>query len=383
MTVDGDLLAAHVPALELSPRELSVPEDGQDREALAEAARQFEGLLINELMKVMRKTAPMLSSGQGKMYLQMFDAEIAQQMASSGGIGLSSVVAQALGGEQGAGQEMAAAVAGRDGAVRYAGQSAASVGLARAGVPVSLMGEPGAGHTARLQRVAADMVLHGASRWSRVGALSSAELASDFSSGEAHFNVRDAMGYQGHPKCNLFAFEVARRAGFQVPLVPRAAGWGFPSAEAVTEDAASGRLPRSWGKVVTGMQAADADAAAQAGSRAFMLVGSGDGERPGHMAVVERVHRIDYDKRGRVERVVFDGWEARTRGAQHLTHRTWNRYGNPGGTLARSGFGRIEIIELKAAEAGARPELPTAISAPGSIRDKLPSSPPAQGPIPR
>jgi hypothetical protein len=58
-----------------------------------------------------------------------------------------------------------------------------------------------------------------------------------------------------------------------------------------------------------------------------------------------------------VRRVVFDGWEARSEGAQHLTRRTWNLTGNPGGNLARNGFSRIEILELTP-RSGAGNEIP-------------------------
>jgi len=49
------------------------------------------------------------------------------------------------------------------------------------------------------------------------------------------------------------------------------------------------------------------------GEAAFLLVGSGQGERHGHMAVIERPRSIDYDAEGQVQRIVFDGWESATR----------------------------------------------------------------------
>lgn len=340
----------------------------------AEAARQFEGLLLTELMKVMRKSAPMLEGGQGKLYMQMFDSAIAEQLSKSGGVGLSPIIERSLGG----GQALSATVAAHGASQRYGG-----VGMPRVGEPVSLSGKPGDGHMQRLQAVASDLILSSQSRWAKAGSLTPAELASDFQTGDAHFNVEDAQGYEGHPKCNLFAFEVARRAGFQVPVVARPAGWGFPSADTVTEHAAEGQLPEQWGRVVTGVASEQLSAAAQAGQSAFVLAGSGQGERLGHMAVVERIHSIEYDDYGRIQRAVFDGWEARTGGAQHLTQRTWNRAGTHGGHLARSGFGRIEIIELKPAAEGGRQEIPLAPSAPPSFRDDSRSSDLKKHPIDR
>lgn len=65
------------------------------------------------------------------------------------------------------------------------------------------------------------MIQNGAAdRWARDGALTPQDLASDLVTeapgGRAAFNVRDANGFQGYYKCNLFAFELARRAGFQI-----------------------------------------------------------------------------------------------------------------------------------------------------------------------
>ena len=91
--------------------------------------------------------------------------------------------------------------------------------------------------------------------------------------------------------------------------------------------------------------------------------------RSGHMGVVERVHEVDYDEQGRVQRVVFDGWEGRSRGAMHLTRRTWNRYGNPGGEDARGGFDSIHIIALRRPQDGARPERPIHENANASVHD--------------
>jgi hypothetical protein len=86
--------------------------------------------------------------------------------------------------------------------------------------------------------------------------------------------------------------------------------------------------------------------ALNAGEAAFLLVGSGRGERHGHMAVIERPRSIEYGDDGAVRSIQFDGWEAQPDGARHLTQRTWNRYGNGGGPNDRNGLEHIEILQL-------------------------------------
>jgi hypothetical protein len=189
--------------------------------------------------------------------------------------------------------------------------------------------------------------------------------------------VRDARGYQGYYKCNLFALELARRAGFSVPVIGRARGWGFPAPNRLARDAADGRLEGGWASVATGEDAAALDRDVRRGARAFALVGEATGERAGHMAVIERVHEVRYGDDGRVDRIVFSGWEARERGAQHLTRRTWNRVGHPGGTQARNGFERIEILQLR--QAAGAPEVRLSTRAGVSELDR-PSSPPEDHP---
>ncbi|MEM9194165.1 MAG: rod-binding protein [Myxococcota bacterium] len=334
-----------------------------DPRASREAAQQFESLVVRQLLAVLRKTAPsgtMMGGGQaGEMYMQMFDDAIAERLAEGGGIGLGSMLEGALGGAVEALPSLAYETDFR----RYAGP--------RMGAPL-----PGAG--ANLQAAASEL-LQGSHRWSREGQLLPRDLQSDFSTetpgGEARFNVRDANGYRGYYKCNLFAFELARRAGFQVPVSGRHRGWGYPAPNSVTVDASDGRLERSWARVVTGETRERLDAGLQAGERGLMLTGSAAAEgRAGHMAIIERIHEIDYDDDGMVRRVVFDGWEARRDGAQHLTRRTWNRRGNFGGNLARNGFANIEILELRRPQTIETPEVPISRRAGASNLDNRASS---------
>ncbi|MDD9933619.1 MAG: rod-binding protein [Myxococcales bacterium] len=337
--------------------------------AARDAAQQFESLLVQQLFRVMRRSVPSMGGGRaGGMYLDMFDGALAQDLAKAGGVGLTPIFERALGGEPGASHTV------RTGPLSLAAPLSHPFPIE----PARTHGAPAAGATASLQAAASELLGSGAERWARDGSLQPQDLASNFATQEpggiARFNVRDALGYHGYYKCNLFAFETARRAGFEVPVVGRPAGWGFPSADRVTGDAQDRELTGHWGHVVTGESAQDLDAAARGGGRAFMLTGSGHGEHRGHMALVERVHSIDYDEGGGLRRIVFDGWEARAEGAQHLQRRTWNRYGNPGGENARNGFEGIEIIELKRSTHG-RAEVPISNGAGRSIRDASRSAP--------
>ncbi len=332
----------------------------------AEAAEQFEGLLMQQLWSIMRQTAGGLGGGSGPgagMYAHMMDQAVAGQLTRAGGLGLA---AQLERGMTGATPSESAYSMGESFPLEPTRRAPLVLGPAT--------GQRVAGATSILQDTATSMLTPvSAPRWGRDGRLTRTELSSTFQTdapnGVARFNVRDAAGFQGRYKCNLFAFEMVRRSGFQVPLMPRTRGWGYPHPDAVTADAADGRLRRDWGRVATGETATEIDSAIQEGERAFMLTGAGRDGHAGHMAVVERVHQVDYDAAGRIERVVFDGWEARVGGAQHLERRTWNRYGNPGGTQARNGFSQIEVVELLAPPDGADGQLPMSRRVGRSVHD--------------
>ncbi|MBI2896539.1 MAG: rod-binding protein [Deltaproteobacteria bacterium] len=334
---------------------------------VAQAATQFEGILIRQLVSVLRKTAPEggLLGGDGssgQMYLQMFDEALADNLAEAGGLGMRGTLERAFGGESPAGETVHS--------------TSGSTGNLSIGLPVEASsGEQLRGATGLLQQAAGAMIIPEVSQhWSRSGTLGPEDLASPIATpsgeGVAHFNVRDALGFQGYYKCNLFAFELARRAGYSVPVVGRERGWGFPGADTVARDAGDDQQVRGgWARVATGENAASLDASIARGERAFMLSASSPGERPGHMAVVERVRSIQYGEDGRVRRIVFDGWEAKPSGARHLTQRTWNLIGNEGGSQPHNGFDLIEILELRRPRPGTPAETP--VSRPGgpSLRD--------------
>lgn len=74
---------------------------GRDREGLREAAREFEAVFLNQLLKAMRATVPeselFNSGGATKFYRQMHDAELARALAGTGtGLGISELIVQQL-----------------------------------------------------------------------------------------------------------------------------------------------------------------------------------------------------------------------------------------------------------------------------------------------
>ena len=72
-------------------------EEGNSREGLVKAAKEFEGVFLNTLMKAMRKTVPdnklFNTSGPTKFYQQMHDAEIAKALATGhSGMGVADLI---------------------------------------------------------------------------------------------------------------------------------------------------------------------------------------------------------------------------------------------------------------------------------------------------
>ena len=71
-------------------------------EAIREAARQFEGLFMQMMLKNMRAAnlgEGMFDNDQSKLYLEMFDKQVALDMAKGQGIGLADMLVKQLGGE--------------------------------------------------------------------------------------------------------------------------------------------------------------------------------------------------------------------------------------------------------------------------------------------
>ncbi|MDB4991101.1 MAG: rane protein metalloendopeptidase-like protein [Myxococcaceae bacterium] len=328
-----------------------------------DAAKKFEAVLMHQLLSVMRQSAKSGgmngTEGASGQYTAMFDEAIADKMAEGGGIGLAGALIEAMGGQR---EDLRQNNLPKTGPAM--GMPSSSGGLVQsqaAAVSAPLPGLNGA--TAKLAQAAyAISAPDGGKQWSRQGTLTERDLASKVetqtASGIARFAVKDAQGYRDAYKCNLFAFEAARRAGFEVPVINRDRGYGFPTSNTVTEDAQDGALRGDWATVVPNTQLADLQAKLARGEVAVMLTGSGQDGHHGHMAVVEKIHDIQLDEHGEVERIEFDGYEARVDGAQHLTKRSWNRVGHgEDSKLARNGFEKIELLALRPADKPQAPEI--------------------------
>ncbi len=359
-----------------APAEVQAPTQtpAQERaEQIRGVSEQFEALLLQQLVGVMRSTVGeegLFGSGAGsEMYAHLFDQGFADSMAAAGGLGMREMLERSMLGPAAYRAEMSRVLPDRP-AEPFVPRTVGEAMAVRPAAGAALVGQTG-----RLQAVARDMLgpTGLAPQWGREGRLSEADLASDFSTegprGRALFNVRDAAGFQDRYKCNLFAFELARRAGFEVPLIGRTRGWGYMGPDGVTIDAAAGRLRGDWGQVATGETAESLDSGIVRGDRAFLLTATGTGDRAGHMGIVERVREVEYDDSGAIRRIVFDGWEGRTYGATHLENRVWTRQGTRNERGGRGGFDQIQIIELRRAGEGTSPERPVHPNANPSVHD--------------
>lgn len=79
---------------------------GRDRDAaLAKVAGQFEALFVQEMLKSMRAASfgdPIFGeAGSGGMYRDLFDQQIADDIASGAGVGLKDLLVRQLGGDPG------------------------------------------------------------------------------------------------------------------------------------------------------------------------------------------------------------------------------------------------------------------------------------------
>lgn len=305
-----------------------------------EAAQAFEGMLLKQLFGEMSKTvgsSGLFGSGfEADMYGDMFVDALTSE-ASKGGIGIAQLFEQALGVEER--PEALSPIAAMASRVRAMSAYGAPSPIASTTIPVS-------SDLANLVNQWLDGPA--AVRWGKEGALTPDDLGADIATpgkeGAAVFNVLDANGYKGHPKCNLFALEFLRRAGFAVPVQAREHGWGYPGAEAVTRAASSGQA-RPWSVLRTGASTEALQGMTEAGTP-LLLTGSGNGEVMGHMGIVDRIHSIKRNTAGDIVSVDYSGWEAGGSKAGYA-RRTWRVAGEPG--PGRGGLTRIEILEARPA----------------------------------
>ncbi len=74
--------------------------EGNSKEAIRAAARQFEALFLQMVLKAMRDASPkdgLFESDQSRLYQSLLDQQLAMQLANSGGAGLGDVIARQLG----------------------------------------------------------------------------------------------------------------------------------------------------------------------------------------------------------------------------------------------------------------------------------------------
>lgn len=307
-----------------------------------EAAAAFEGLLLKQLFGEMSKTigdSGLFGSGfEGDLYGDMFVDALASE-ASKGGIGVAKMFEDSLGLSErpDSSSPIAAMAAQIRGLSAYRTQSPGPQ------VPTSNI---------TLTSLVNSWVEGEASqRWGKNGALTPADLGADIATngkdGAAVFNVLDANGYEGHPKCNLFALELLRRAGFSVPVQAREHGWGYPGAEAVTNAATSG-ASSPWGVSRTSASQQELAKITDSG-KPLLLTGSGQGEVMGHMAVADQIHSVQRDDSGNIVSVEYSGWEAGGSRAAY-GRRVWHLAGVSG--PGRGGLSRIELVEPRAANQG-------------------------------
>ena len=72
----------------------------KNRQAAKKVAREFESLMVNEMLKSMRATTgkdPLISGGRGEeIYQSLLDQEYAQAIAGQGMLGLAKIIEQQL-----------------------------------------------------------------------------------------------------------------------------------------------------------------------------------------------------------------------------------------------------------------------------------------------
>lgn len=298
-----------------------------------EAAKAFETMMLKQLMKSMTKTvgnSGLFGNGfEGGMYSDMFSDAIAESAA--GGSGLSEMIMQALNVDERTSDTF-----------QSIGKS---IGRGISAYRAMATGKVEKPENSQLESVVDSwMDPYTAHRWGKEGTLSEADLAADLvtegEGGDARFNVNDADGYRDYPKCNLFAFEMLRRAGYAVPVHARAHGWGFPGAESTTRRATRGDTA-GWATTRTEESVESLDTSAKNGIP-LLLTSSAPDERAGHMAVADRIHRIERNSSGNIAVVEYSGWEAGSKRAGY-GRRVWRLEGVEGS--GRGGLDRIEILE--------------------------------------
>jgi Rod binding domain-containing protein len=299
-----------------------------------DAAKAFEALMLKQLMKSMTDTvgkSGVFGGGfESDMYSDMFASAVAEQAAGSG-TGLSDMIMQAMGVDERS-----------KGQLQSIGKSAMH---ALSSYRAQVTGDTEIPNNSSLAGMVDNWLKNSdPTHWGKDGALTTSDLGADVATetknGVAHFNVLDAMGYKGYPKCNLFAFEMLRRAGYTVPVRARSHGWGYPGADSTAKLSAKGETG-NWGQVRTGDSPEALDRTALSGVP-LLLSSSAPDEKAGHMAVADRIHRIERNSEGNIAVIEYSGWESGGKKASY-GRRVWRVEGISG--QGRGGLDRIEVLQ--------------------------------------
>ncbi|MCB1926976.1 MAG: flagellar assembly peptidoglycan hydrolase FlgJ [Rhodocyclaceae bacterium] len=120
--------------------------EGNSSEAIRAAARQFEALFLQMVLKAMRDATPkdgLLESDQSRLYQSLLDQQLAMQLANGGGTGFGDVIARQLGADpvaRGSAASRPGGIIGFDQvaamAARSAAKDAAATGIGGGELPV-------------------------------------------------------------------------------------------------------------------------------------------------------------------------------------------------------------------------------------------------------
>ncbi len=308
----------------------------------AEAAKAFEALMLKQMLNAMSKTVEksgLFGSGfESDLYGGMFMDSIAEN-ASGKGMGISEMLGQSFGLEGNSEASGAFnAVSRSQGVSAYrASASPDSIGW------TTVSGDAEPPSNTALATLANEWLSGPAqARWGKAGALEASDISAQISTresdGTAVFNVLDASGYEGHPKCNLFALEMIHRAGYSVPVRARSHGWGYPGASAVTKLSDAGEASK-WSQRLTDMSVEQMNQVAGSGTP-ILLASSAPGD--GHMAVADQIHSIKRNENGEIATIEYSGWEAGGKKAGY-GRRVWRLASVPG--KGRGGLDHIEVME--------------------------------------
>jgi len=122
---------------------------GNSPEAAKEAARQFEALFVQQMLKSMRDATPkggLLDSDETRMYQSLLDQQLAMQLSTrAGGIGLAKVIERQLGAGSAAPATPPAGPVSLDAVIRQGFEAAVSPPATGSGAAKSAAAAPAAG----------------------------------------------------------------------------------------------------------------------------------------------------------------------------------------------------------------------------------------------